>query len=99
MTLRTTQTFVTFNRPFWLEKGAEPQSAGTYVVQTDEELIEGLSFLAYRRVATRISLPLKAAPKGSCQIIVIEPADLESALMRDGGPQPDPASLGSPLKP
>jgi hypothetical protein len=34
---RTTQTFVTFNRPFWLEKLAEPQPAGTYAVQTDEE--------------------------------------------------------------
>jgi hypothetical protein len=97
MTLRTTQKFVTFNRPFWLDEVAERQPAGTYVVQTDEELIEGLSFLAYRRVATTISVPLAAAPKGSFQIINIEPADLESALMRDGAPQPDPASLRPPL--
>jgi hypothetical protein len=87
MTLRTTRTFVTFNRPFWLDKVGEPQPAGTYVVQTDEEQIEGLSFVAYRRVATTISLPLKAAPKGSCPIINIKPADLESALMRDGAPR------------
>jgi hypothetical protein len=41
MTLRTTQTFVTFNRAFWLDEVAERQPAGTYVVQPDEELIEG----------------------------------------------------------
>jgi hypothetical protein len=84
MTLRTTQKFVTFNRPFWLDEVAERQPAGTYVVQTDEEQIEGLSFLAYRRLATTISLPLNGAPKGSVQIISVDPADLEAALRRDG---------------
>ena len=84
MTLRTTRTFVTFARPFWLDEVAELQSAGTYAVQTDEEQIEGLSFLAYRRVATTISLPLKAAPTGSFQVVTIDPAALEAALRRDG---------------
>jgi hypothetical protein len=84
MTLRTTRTLVTFARPFWLDDAAELQPAGTYAVQTDEEQIEGLSFLAYRRVATTISLPLKAAPKGSFQIATVDPADLEAALKRDG---------------
>jgi hypothetical protein len=84
MTLRTTRTFVTFVRPFWLDEAPELQPAGTYVVQTDEEQIEGLSFLAYRRLATTISLPLNGAPKGSVQIISVDPADLEAALRRDG---------------
>jgi len=59
-------------------------SAGTYAIHTDEEEIEGLSFLAYRRVATTISLPLKAAPTGSFQVVTIDPAALEAALRRDG---------------
>jgi hypothetical protein len=89
MTLRTTRTFVTFARPFWLDDVAELQSAGTYAVQTDEEQIEGLSFLAYRRIGTTIALPLKAAPAGSFQAVTIDPADLEAALKRDGeGPGP-----------
>jgi hypothetical protein len=84
MTLRTTRTFVSFARPFWLDEVAELRSAGTYAVQTDEEQIEGLSFLAYRRVATTIALPLKAAPTGSFQIVTIDPANLEAAVKRDG---------------
>lgn len=84
MTLRTTRTLTTFARPFWLDEVAELQPAGTYAVQTDEELIEGLSFLAYRRVSTTIALPLKAAPTGSFQIVTIDPAALEAALKRDG---------------
>ena len=84
MTLRTTRTFVTFARPFWLDEVAELHSAGTYAIQTDEEEIEGLSFLAYRRAATTISLPLKAAPTGSFQVVTIDPAALEAALRRDG---------------
>ena len=84
MTLRITRTLVTFARPFWLEEMGELQSAGTYAVQTDEEQIEGLSFIAYRRVATTITLPLKAAPTGSFQIVTIDPAALEAALRRDG---------------
>jgi hypothetical protein len=84
VTLRTTRTLVTFARPFWLDEMAELQAAGTYAVQTDEEQIEGLSFLAYRRVATTIALPLKAAPTGSVQIVTVDPAALEAALRRDG---------------
>jgi hypothetical protein len=84
MTLRTTRTFITFARPFWLDRSGELQPAGTYAVQTDEEQIEGLSFLAYRRVATTITIPLKAAPKGSFEIVSIDPADLDAALRRDG---------------
>ena len=58
MTLRTTSRTITFARPFSLDGLEETQPAGSYRVQTDEEPIEGLSFLAFRRVATVIFLPL-----------------------------------------
>ena len=57
MTLRTTSRTITFARPFSLDGLEETQPAGSYTVQTDEEPIEGLSFLAFRRVATVIFLP------------------------------------------
>lgn len=59
MSLRTTSKTVTFARSFSLDGLDETQPAGSYTVQTDEEPIEGLSFLAYRRVATVIFLPLR----------------------------------------
>ena len=77
--MRTTRQTFTFERPFSLSMLDEVQPAGTYNVDLDEELIEGLSFLAYRRVATTIYLPLPRAGAGSVQAIRVEPSELEAA--------------------
>jgi hypothetical protein len=45
----------TFGKPFTITDRLLP--AGSYRVSTDEELIEGLSFPVYRRVATMIFAP------------------------------------------
>ena len=50
MTMRTSRRTVTFARPFSLRGIETEQPAGTYAVETDEELLEGLSFPAYRRL-------------------------------------------------
>ena len=55
--------------------------AGDYRVLTDGELIEGLSFLAYRRVSTMIFLP--GTGLGSWEMITIDPQDLAAAQERD----------------
>ena len=54
MPTRTSSKTVTFGRPFWLKGVDRTLPAGDYRVTTDEELIEGLSFPVYRRVATMI---------------------------------------------
>src|SRR5215213_12022669 len=54
MTLRTHRETLTFAHPFTLSGVEDVQALGAYTVQTDEELLEGLSFLAYLRVATVI---------------------------------------------
>jgi hypothetical protein len=59
MTLRTHRETLTFAHPFTLSGVEDVQAPGAYMVQTDEELLEGLSFLAYRRVATVIFVPLR----------------------------------------
>jgi hypothetical protein len=78
--MRTTRESVTFDRPFSLDAVDEVQPAGTYAVDVDEELIEGLSFLAYQRVATTIYLPLRAGRSGSVQAVRVDPRELDSAL-------------------
>jgi hypothetical protein len=83
MSLRTTSKTVTFARSFSLDGLDETQPAGSYTVQTDEEPIEGLSFLAYRRVATVIFLPLSHRGTGSFQAIPVTPEALEAALALD----------------
>jgi hypothetical protein len=83
MNLRTTSRTITFARPFSLVGLEESQPAGTYTIQTDEEPIEGLSFLAYRRVATTIFLPLGQGRSGSFQAISVTPEALDAAQARD----------------
>ena len=84
MTMRSRRETVTFQHPFRI-KGIDRQlSAGAYEVVTDEEMIEGLSFASFRRVATMIMVPA-AAPRASMEMISISPADLTDAQRIDAG--------------
>jgi len=76
MTIRTIRKTVTFTRPFALAGIDGVQPAGTYDVDTDEETIDDVSFLAWRRVATMIHL----RKDGATQVHRIDPAELEKLL-------------------
>ena len=81
MTMRTTNKTITFHQPFRLEGVDGVLPPADYRVVTDEEIIEGLSFVAYHRVATSIFVP---APFGSAvEMVSIDPADLEAAQAED----------------
>ena len=83
MSTRTTQSFVRFSSPFLLFGFDAPQPAGEYRIEQDDELIEGLSWLAFRRVATFIHLPAVAPGRNPEQMVPIDPSDLEAALEKD----------------
>jgi hypothetical protein len=84
MTTRTTETTVAFRRPFTLAAIDGVLPAGTYRVETDEELLEGLSFDAYQRVATMLHLPAMSAPGGRRQVVNVDPVELAALLEADG---------------
>ena len=65
--------------------------AGDYRVTTDEELIEGLSFPVYRRVATMILVP--AAQASSVELVTVDPTDLEAAQDREAAAPREVATL------
>jgi hypothetical protein len=89
MTTRTSRKTVTFTRPFFLSGIDEVRPAGTYAVETDEELLQALSFPAYRRVATWIRLQgVIARPHGR------RPPVAGSVGPNDRGPLP-PFAFGS----
>ena len=73
---RTTSTQVTFTRPFRLDGVEGMQPAGTYTVETEEELLQSVSFPVWQRVASVILLPRRAA-------VAIDPAALTAALAQD----------------
>ena len=77
--MRTTRESVTFDQPFSLYAIDGVQPAGTYNVDIDEDLIEGLSFLAYRRIATTIYLPLRHGGAASVQAVRVDPRELDEA--------------------
>jgi len=83
MTVRTSQTTVTFTRPFSLSGLDEAQAAGTYTLQTHEESLPGLSFIAWRRTATLIFLPSRPGGAFVEQLVEIDPLELEAAQARD----------------
>ena len=83
MTSRTTQTVVHFSSAFMLPGVHAPQPAGDYRVDHDEELLDGISRFAWRRVRAFIHLPAIAAQASTQQMVPINPADLDAALKTD----------------
>ena len=81
--MRSTAMEITFRHPFALKGHARAVPPGTYRVDVEEEPIEGLSFLAHRRLATFIRLPLAGHGPGSTQSLLVDPKELEQALARD----------------
>jgi hypothetical protein len=80
-----TKTTVSFARPFLPEGYDQELPAGEYVVETDEGLIQGLSFPAYRRVSTTLHVDLLPGRPGQKQAWIVDPRNLDAALIRDQG--------------
>ena len=83
MTIRTTRTTVSFSSPFTLQNLEGIQPAGEYVVLMDDELIEPLSWTAYRRVATLLQTPAVSSSQRLTQSFTISQTELDAALMKD----------------
>ena len=81
MTTRTTRKTVTFAGPFSLSGIQGEHPAGPYEVDTDEETVDDVSFLAWRCVATMIHI----REGGVSQVYTIDPVDLEHSLLRAAG--------------
>jgi hypothetical protein len=83
VTDRTTEKLVTFRHAFTLRDVVGTQPSGTYQIETVESAIDGLSFVAFRRVSTTITFPAVGSSALRREFIEIDPADLATALQRD----------------
>lgn len=83
MTIRTTRKTVTFVRAFTLSPIDEVLDPGDYEIETDEEQLDGLSYLAYRRLVTFVHLPAKAGHPGVTRTLSIDPNEFDVAVTRD----------------
>ncbi|WP_439815504.1 hypothetical protein [Zavarzinia sp. CC-PAN008] len=87
MAERTVEQDVTFAAPFLLPSLGVVQPAGTYRLSVVEELIEGLSFPAFHRVAVMLHLPPGSPPGAPGDVYMIAPAELDAALEADRSAQ------------
>ena len=83
MTMRSRKETVTFQHPFRIKGIDRLLPAGGYEVLTDEEMIEGLSFASFRRVATMIMVPAVAPRSSAMEMISISSIALSDAQRID----------------
>jgi hypothetical protein len=82
MTTRSRRETVTFRHSFRIRGIDRELPAGAYEVITDEEMIEGLSFASFRRVATMIMVPA-AQGNSTMEMVSISSIDLSDAQRID----------------
>ena len=83
MTTRSRRETITFRHPFRIKGIDRLLPAGGYEVITDEEMIEGLSFAVFRRVATMIMVPAAAPRSLTMEMLSISSIDLSDAQRID----------------
>ncbi|CAN7718356.1 hypothetical protein LJR231_006072 [Phyllobacterium sp. LjRoot231] len=83
MATRTRRSIAHFAAPFTLRGLDGIQPAGDYDIDEDEEMIEGLTWLAYQRVATFIHIPARNSNQRKTQLVAIDYPELETALKQD----------------
>jgi hypothetical protein len=81
MTIRTISKTITCRRPFCVKGVDRLLPPADYQVMTDEELIEGLSFPAYRRVSTVMFVPAESGC--AVEMVTIDPLNLQAAQEQD----------------
>ena len=86
MTSRSTRSTVTFVHSFRIAGYEDELPAGDYDVVVDEDLLEGVSFEAYRRTASYLLIGGQAGGRGPSEMRPIDPRDLDAALARDQAP-------------
>jgi hypothetical protein len=83
MTTRSRRETVHFKHPFRIKGIDRLLPPGAYEVVTDEEMIEGLSFPSFRRVATMIMVPGAPPSRSSTEMVSISSIDLSDAQRID----------------
>lgn len=83
MANRSVESFLTFRRPFSVGQDISSQPPGAYKLLIEEEMIEGLSFAAYRRISTVLEIPAMGTGGAIRQFIEVAPDDLDAALETD----------------
>jgi len=90
MSTRMTARTVLLRHPFILGGFERVEPAGSYLVETEEEEMDGgtVAVSAWRRISTVIHIH----HPGMTECVTIDPAELDKALVRDAEPREPPAA-------
>lgn len=80
---RTRSETVILKHPFQIADLEPEQPAGEYVAETNEELLTGVSFIAYRRVSVVLYLKEKSKIGTTRQSIWLNPEKFDEILQED----------------
>lgn len=83
METRSIRTTLTFRNAFTLPHDVRTVPAGDYVLVTEEERLEGLTFNAYRRISGYLIVGGGAANPGRTEMIPMTEVELETLVARD----------------
>jgi hypothetical protein len=83
MTTRSRRETMTFKHPFYLKDVGRTLPAGTYVIVSEDELIEELSFPRYRRTGCFIIAPAEPPFGSSEEMIQVDARELDAAERLD----------------
>lgn len=84
MLSRTTAERVTFNNPFKIPGLKKLIPAGTYPINVMQDLLEGLSFVAYRKTNIILYIPIEDVHSPARErSIIFEPKDFDALLLKD----------------
>jgi hypothetical protein len=89
---------VTFGRPFFLQKVNRELPAGSYAIETDEESLEDISTLAFRRVGVRLFVP-RIEGRSDDEMWTIRPQDFDAVVANDRGPAGPETERREPPRP
>ena len=98
MSSRTTTSHVTFLHPFVMGGYPDELPAGTYEVTAEDEILQSLSFSAYRRTATHL-LIRRTKGIARTEMRPIDHRDLELALAQDQACSKNPKNSEAALSP
>jgi len=74
MAVRTIKSSITIDTPFRLKGQDEALQAGSYDIETQEEIIEGNERTVYKRVATILYI----RGNGMLRVVTVDPKELET---------------------
>ena len=80
---RKSEKRINFAHSFVIKSHNETFPAGSYVLESYDELINGISFIAYRTLRTFLRISITKNGAVTRRIIEVDKAEIDAALLAD----------------